>query len=413
MTSVHSVAPAPKQATSGSSTATAADAAAGDLFAALVAALLPQIQGLTGEGGSDAGTGKATGGDGTATAAAATAGATTGGEVTVDLTALAADATAAAGAGPTDLPAGALALTAADAKAIEGILKALTTQAGSSPAGPVLEALALRRGVTTDTSPSTTTTATTAAAKPGAAAAGTVDPAALNAPVAVTTTNTGTDTNGDTDSDSDSDKAVTAAPAARATAAPAKREEGPAASSALDATPDGVAQPLSVNHRTAVDATAASREAASVAPAEPHQQLASVITPLSQRPDGTYHLALRLHPEHLGAVDVDVQLHQGTIEVHVQTQHAEAREILTNHLDDLRRDLEQAGLRAGTLDVSDRQQPRQPAPGQGQSQFNGQGQRSPVNPRPAASGPATPTTTARPDRPSRLSTADGAVDVDL
>ena len=407
MTSVHSVAPAPKQATSGSSTtASAADAAAGDLFAALVAALLPQIQGLTGEAGGEAGTGTGTttGGDGTATAAATAAGATTDGDVTVDLTALAAEAAA----GQTDLAAGALPLTAADAKAIQGILKALTTPAGSSPAGPVLEALALRRGLTTDTTSSSKTTTTTTAT-PDAAAAGALDPTAVNAPVAVTTTDTDTDADGD----SDSDKAVTAAPAAKAAAAPAKRVEGQSDSSALDATPDGLAQPLSVNHRTAVDAMAASREATSVAAAEPHQQLASVITPLRQRPDGTYHLALRLHPEHLGAVDVDVQLHQGTIEVHVQTQHAEAREILSSHLDDLRRELEQAGLRAGTLDVSDRQQPRQPAPGQGQGQFNGQGQRSPVNPTPAASGPATPTTTARPDRSSPIATADGAVDVDL
>jgi flagellar hook-length control protein FliK len=91
-----------------------------------------------------------------------------------------------------------------------------------------------------------------------------------------------------------------------------------------------------------------------------HQQITAAVGTLRQRGDGAYHVSVHLHPADLGPVDLDVQLHHDSIELHMHAEHEHARELLTDHIGDIRRELEQLGLQATTVDVGDGNRRRQP-----------------------------------------------------
>ena len=380
MTSVHSLAARPPTQPKSAATGTADpdDAAAGDIFAALVAALLPEVTAITGDPAAG------TGGDGTATPAATGAPVTAG--VDVDLTVPAIDAGALAAA--VGMPADGGSAGAGSDKAGASAQVAATAEV---PSVPILAALTTNRPAVAAGGGTNDAGTLLAAPKP---------PAVEAAPVAADAPDAG-------DGDTPDGALGSGGPVSGAPKADAARRSLPASESEpveTDGTvPMHAAAPAP--HQTAVHATERPTDAPAVTAAEPHQQLASVIKPLSRREDGTYHLALRLHPEHLGAVDVDVELHQGTVQVHVHTQHEETRELLLTHIDDLRHELEQAGLRAGMLDVSDRGQRQHPG-----LSAESRWPRSLPASGPGAGPAAAPITTTR---PTTTATTDGAVDIQI
>jgi flagellar hook-length control protein FliK len=88
------------------------------------------------------------------------------------------------------------------------------------------------------------------------------------------------------------------------------------------------------------------------APEPPHQQVVSHVTPLLHGPDGDYRVSVRLHPHELGAVQVDVQLQDGRVHLRLQAETETGLETLRESLPALRRELEAAGVSAGSLDLS-------------------------------------------------------------
>jgi len=146
------------------------------------------------------------------------------------------------------------------------------------------------------------------------------------------------------------DVATPAEPTAAAadTAAPVDAPIGPdpAGSLPLPAPARLDAAPAPVEVRPA-DAPATSP----AAPPPVHEQVVEVVRPLHQLADGTHRLSLRLRPDELGAVTIEVALHHGTMSVHLVGETAAARDALAAGLADLRAELERAGVRTGWLDV--------------------------------------------------------------
>jgi len=67
--------------------------------------------------------------------------------------------------------------------------------------------------------------------------------------------------------------------------------------------------------------------------------------------DGSYGVQLRLHPEDLGAVQVNVDVRHGEISIRLHATNEAARDALRSGLSDLRQQLEDQGLRAGSMEV--------------------------------------------------------------
>ena len=125
------------------------------------------------------------------------------------------------------------------------------------------------------------------------------------------------------------------------------------------ATPDG-RQLAGVGGPTPAAVTAAPVEgpatvAAPAAPApDPHVQIARIVRPLRLGDDGAYELALDLTPAELGRVRIDVELRGSTINLHLRSDNPATRELLQASLEQLRTELEAAGLQSGSLDVGGR-----------------------------------------------------------
>ena len=67
--------------------------------------------------------------------------------------------------------------------------------------------------------------------------------------------------------------------------------------------------------------------------------------------DGSYAVQLQLHPHDLGAVQVTVDVRHGEISVQLHSPDAAAQDALRDGLSDLRRQLEEQGLRTGSMEV--------------------------------------------------------------
>jgi flagellar hook-length control protein FliK len=86
-------------------------------------------------------------------------------------------------------------------------------------------------------------------------------------------------------------------------------------------------------------------------PTAVRQQVFTAISPLLRGVDGSYGLELRLHPRDLGAVQVNVDVRNGEISIQMHATDAAARDALRGGLSDLRQQLEDQGLRAGSMEV--------------------------------------------------------------
>ena len=122
-------------------------------------------------------------------------------------------------------------------------------------------------------------------------------------------------------------------------------DRGIATVSATPATPASAAAERAVAAAPARPATP---------PADPHVQVARVVRPLRLGNDGTYELALDLTPAELGRVRIDVELRGATISMTLRADNPATRDLLQSSLDQLRSELEAAGLHAGNLDVGGR-----------------------------------------------------------
>jgi flagellar hook-length control protein FliK len=97
-----------------------------------------------------------------------------------------------------------------------------------------------------------------------------------------------------------------------------------------------------------------------VAPPRVHTPIVTAVLPLISRGDGSHQLSVRLHPAELGAIDLDVELRSGEINLRMRTETDAGREAIRAALPMLRSELEAAGVRAGTFDLGDRQSGQMP-----------------------------------------------------
>lgn len=90
-------------------------------------------------------------------------------------------------------------------------------------------------------------------------------------------------------------------------------------------------------------------------PAQAHENVrnvVNVVAPLRNRGDGDYSVTLKLHPEHLGSLEVVVSLTGGQVSMSLNADSQGARDMLRDQMNNLREALEGAGISAGDLDVS-------------------------------------------------------------
>jgi flagellar hook-length control protein FliK len=86
-------------------------------------------------------------------------------------------------------------------------------------------------------------------------------------------------------------------------------------------------------------------------PAAAYQQVFTAVSPLLRGADGSYGMELQLHPQDLGAVQVTVDVRRGEISIQMNSTDPAARDALRSGLSDLRQQLEDQGLRAGSMEV--------------------------------------------------------------
>lgn len=87
-------------------------------------------------------------------------------------------------------------------------------------------------------------------------------------------------------------------------------------------------------------------------PAPVTQQLVSVIAPFRRQTDGSYQLAIELHPRELGRVEIELAVRNGVITLHMRAEHGATNALLRDMLGELARDLELAGIRTDSLTVA-------------------------------------------------------------
>lgn len=92
---------------------------------------------------------------------------------------------------------------------------------------------------------------------------------------------------------------------------------------------------------------------------EPPRLMDEIARALAQSEDGNYSLTLRLHPENLGEVRLQLQMSGREITAAMQVANADARQLLENQAHQLRQNLSQAGLTLTGFQVSTGQQQQQ------------------------------------------------------
>ena len=83
----------------------------------------------------------------------------------------------------------------------------------------------------------------------------------------------------------------------------------------------------------------------------PTQQVAEALREVRRLADGSHRLSLQLHPEELGAVQLEIAMRDGRLHVRAVAETEAARIALEQHLPELRSELRDAGVRAGSLEV--------------------------------------------------------------
>jgi hypothetical protein len=135
----------------------------------------------------------------------------------------------------------------------------------------------------------------------------------------------------------------------------------------------------------------------------PHAQVAHLLGPVLEGPDGAYSLSLQLYPEELGAVQVDVLLHGSELRLALHAVDPAAQSALKAALPDLRADLQSTGLTATSVSVDGG---RSGQPGSDQAPSD-RSPRSPALPLSSGSGAGSPTPSVRP----APSSSDAALDL--
>ena len=87
------------------------------------------------------------------------------------------------------------------------------------------------------------------------------------------------------------------------------------------------------------------------APLTPAQQVAAALREVRQLTDGSHRLSLQLHPEELGAVQLEIALRDGRLHLRAVAETEATRGLLTNSLPELRGELNEAGVATGSLEV--------------------------------------------------------------
>jgi flagellar hook-length control protein FliK len=80
-------------------------------------------------------------------------------------------------------------------------------------------------------------------------------------------------------------------------------------------------------------------------------QLATVLTPAARQADGSYQVNIRLQPEELGVVHVELHMEGSTVNVSLHADGDATRDLLRQNLGQLRQQLESGGLTTGRFDV--------------------------------------------------------------
>lgn len=94
---------------------------------------------------------------------------------------------------------------------------------------------------------------------------------------------------------------------------------------------------------------------------EPPQLMESISQAVKSTDDGQYTVTLRLHPEQLGEVRLQLQVSGREVHTVMQVASSEARQALESRGDQLRQHLDQAGLTLSSFEVSTGQQQRETA----------------------------------------------------
>ena len=135
-------------------------------------------------------------------------------------------------------------------------------------------------------------------------------------------------------------------------------------------------------------------------------QLATVLAPAARQPDGSYQVTIRLQPEDLGAVHVELHLEGSTVNVSLHADGDATRDMLRQNLDQLRQQLESGGLSTGRFDVGSG-----PA-SDGEGGTTGQ-ERAPTTPQPGYQGQTGEATTGGDGRPLVPTSTNALLDMRL
>ena len=100
-----------------------------------------------------------------------------------------------------------------------------------------------------------------------------------------------------------------------------------------------------------VGAAAAAPGGAAPAAAPLQAQILAGLDPILRRGDGLHQIELQLAPAHLGKVRITLELRGGEVSVMMHAADGAARDLLKSNVDDLRSQLTQMGLSAGSVDV--------------------------------------------------------------
>jgi hypothetical protein len=76
-----------------------------------------------------------------------------------------------------------------------------------------------------------------------------------------------------------------------------------------------------------------------------------VLRPTKQFSDGTHRLSIQLRPDDLGAVTVELALHDGRLSLHFVAENRAAADTLRASMHELRSELETTGQRTGSFEV--------------------------------------------------------------
>ncbi len=95
---------------------------------------------------------------------------------------------------------------------------------------------------------------------------------------------------------------------------------------------------------------------------EPGRIMDAISRSLANSQDGEYTVTLQLHPERLGEVKLQLHLNGREVQAVLEVASAEARQVLQAHSQQLRQNLDQAGLTLANFEVSTGQNPQQQTP---------------------------------------------------